>query len=53
MSAVLDKLVYNKRMPVLFIGSGLSKRYLNNFLSWDQLLDTLRIKIQITETAFH
>ncbi len=28
MSSILEKLVENRKMPVLFIGSGISKRYL-------------------------
>lgn len=34
----LDKIVKNKKLPVLFIGSGIPKRYLKNFPSWDELL---------------
>ena len=37
--SVLDKIVENKRMPVLFIGSGLSKRYLYKYPNWDELLE--------------
>ena len=35
---ILEKLVKAKRMPVLFIGSGIPKRYLYKFPSWDELL---------------
>ena len=28
--AILDKIVEQHRMPVLFVGSGISKRYLHN-----------------------
>lgn len=52
MSAALDKIIATKRLPTLFIGSGLSKRYLQDFLSWSQLLDTLREKIGISASAF-
>ena len=34
----LDKIVENRKMPLLFIGSGLSKRYLYNYPNWDELL---------------
>ena len=36
---VLERMVKNKRLPVLFIGSGIPKRYLKNFPSWDELLN--------------
>lgn len=36
--SILDKVVESKRMPVLFIGSGISKRYLYNFPNWEELL---------------
>ena len=35
---VLDKIVEKKRMPVLFIGSGIPKRYLFRFPNWENLL---------------
>lgn len=34
----LDKIVKNNRLPVLFIGSGISKRYLQNYPNWEELL---------------
>ena len=49
---VLDEIVHQKRMPVLFVGAGLSKRYLKNYLSWNQLLDEVRQKIGIEDTVY-
>lgn len=43
--SVLQKIVDNRRMPVLFIGSGLSKRYLYNYPNWNELLDLSYKKI--------
>lgn len=52
MSATLNKVIASKRLPVLFIGSGLSKRYLDNYPSWEQLLDRLRESIGISKPAY-
>lgn len=36
---VLDKLVENNEYPIIFIGSGISRRYLENFPGWEELLE--------------
>ncbi|MGO5166395.1 MULTISPECIES: SIR2 family protein [unclassified Candidatus Paralachnospira] len=36
---VLEKIVASKKLPVLFIGSGISKRYLHNYPTWDELIE--------------
>lgn len=36
---ILEKVVESKRLPVLFIGSGISKRYLYHYPNWEELLE--------------
>lgn len=36
---ILEKLVASKKLPVLFVGSGISKRYLHNYPTWDELIE--------------
>lgn len=52
MSKVLENIISSKRLPTLFIGSGLSKRYLEDFPSWEQLLEKLMGDIKISKTAY-
>ncbi len=42
---ILEKLVESNKMPILFIGSGLSKRYLYKYPNWDELLQLSYQKI--------
>jgi hypothetical protein len=37
----LEELVSTNRYPIVFIGSGISKRYLSGSPSWDELLSIL------------
>ena len=36
---ILDRLASGKRLPILFIGSGISKRYLYRYPNWEELLE--------------
>lgn len=38
MDTALDKLIQNNEFPIVFLGSGISKRFLLNFPDWDGLL---------------
>lgn len=37
--SIFDKLVDSRKMPVLFIGSGISKRYMPSYPNWDELIE--------------
>ncbi|WP_163468157.1 SIR2 family protein [Fusobacterium sp. IOR10] len=39
--AILDELIKNNEFPIIFIGSGIPKRYLKNSPSWIELLETI------------
>ncbi len=52
-TSVLEKIVESKKMPILFIGSGLSKRYLKNYPTWDELLQLSYQKINPDMFQFH
>ena len=49
---VLENLVKHKRMPALFIGTGITKRYLTFCPNWDELLKMLSEKIGVSDSAF-
>lgn len=42
----LERLLYEKRMPILFIGSGISRRYLD-LSTWDSLLEEIASTMNI------
>lgn len=48
-SNILDDLVKNKRLPILFVGSGFSKRYVNNYPTWMQLLNSIAFQIGLKD----
>lgn len=38
LDSIFDKIAKTKRLPILFVGSGISKRYTSNEYSWKELL---------------
>ena len=50
---VLDDLIKMNKVPTLFVGSGISKRYLKNYPGWEELLKEMAEQIRITKLQFH
>lgn len=50
---ILERLVKNNEPPVLFIGTGISIRYLKDFPSWEKLLLRLWSKCGFDENSFY
>ncbi|MET3194108.1 SIR2 family protein [Gottfriedia sp. OAE603] len=48
MATILDKLVENNEFPVVFIGAGISKRFLVNFPDWTSLLEGFWVGLGLT-----
>lgn len=48
---VLEELIKNNEFPIIFIGAGISKRYLENYPSWLELLE--KIWKEIEEKDFY
>ena len=46
---ILDELVKKNEFPIIFIGSGISKRYLKNYPSWLELLEKIWKEIEKCE----
>lgn len=53
MNDKLDILLNSNRMPALFIGSGISFRYISNFPKWQELLKTIGSTIGYNEHQYH
>lgn len=47
MTSALDILKQNNEYPVVFIGSGISKRYLDSFPSWEELLQRFWLQLNV------
>lgn len=44
---ILEEMIKKNKTPALFIGSGFSKRYLENFLTWNELLDSIAKRLNV------
>lgn len=47
-SPCIRQLIDKGRIPMLFIGSGISKRYVKNYPSWDELIQFVASKIDVS-----
>lgn len=43
---MLEDIINENRYPIVFIGSGMSRRYLDNFPNWNELLEEYWAKLQ-------
>lgn len=50
---ILEKLVEKNEAPILFIGAGISKRYLKDALSWQELLIKIAAQVGWSEERFY
>ncbi|MCH3983549.1 MAG: SIR2 family protein [Lactobacillus delbrueckii] len=48
----LEKLKLNNEFPIIFIGSGITKRYFKNTPTWDELLQKLWKEAELKETYY-
>lgn len=48
----LEKLKLNNEFPIIFIGSGITKRYFKNAPTWDELLQKLWKEAELKETYY-
>lgn len=49
-SKCIQSLINKGRIPLLFVGSGLSKRYLKNYPSWNELISYVAKTIGVSES---
>ena len=48
----IKNLLALNRVPILFVGSGLTKRYISEYPSWEQLLNRLAQKIGLSNSQY-
>lgn len=49
---ILDLLIERNEFPILFVGSGLSRRYLENYPSWEELLNEIWQRLGLQENFY-
>lgn len=52
MKLIIDKFISKNIMPAYFIGAGISKRYIENYPNWDELLKLVSVQLKQSDLQY-